>query len=395
MQYVFQATDEQQARAVTLRLDRGDVLSGVPILGNRWVCELPADTPNGNGAGVTVTCRDYRLEMHGVLWTERLNPQTGSVGLDVDIVEAFPFKQSLPKLRRRGHCLEQADGRLWTAIQCSDLSLLARFSRGEDIRPVLQQRKECGFNLLRVWTLMHLSQFGIADLDPCPYQLMMPLVDLCAKYGLYIEFTAYTSTFDPEHWRWCNEALRGREGQVLLELVNENDQPANTIDTDKFSPLGHLCSHGSNGSQARPVEPFWDYATFHTNGAFEEQRKVGHNAMEIADIPILTNETSRFPDVGMWPGGTAERMQALAFDSAAGAALLCAGSCFHSVGGKASTLWAGAELVTAKAWADGAHSVPLEVQDGLYLRLDPGEYLRRYQRRIPMSGVSWTVSIRK
>src|SRR2546426_8399982 len=127
-------------------------------------------------------------------------------------------------------------------------------------------------------------------------------------------------------------------------------------------------------------------------GAVEEQRKIGHNAMEIWGGPTVTNETSRCPEVGMWRGADPARTAALAFDSAAGAALLCAGSCFHSVHGKTSELWDGVEGSAAMAWANGAKSVDLECQDGPYMhRADleeprdsrgVGQYLRVYERRV-------------
>ena len=162
----------------------------------------------------------------------------------------------------------------------------------------------------------------------------------------------------------------------LLELVNELD--ANTNEPDPLgrvfdlslhaqAPAPLLSSHGSNGSQAIAVRPAWSYETFHTNDAPEWHRKTGHNAMELSDgtdglaasrVPILTNENTRFSD----------RCQSaqMAFDAAAGAALLCAGSCYHSIAGKKSALWDGVELECARAWASGARSVPLEFQDGRY-----------------------------
>jgi hypothetical protein len=150
---------------------------------------------------------------------------------------------------------------------------------------------------------------------------------------------------------------------------------------------GVLTSHGSNGSQAWPVEPHWDWVAFHTNGAPEEQRKIGHNAWEIWAGPTITNETSRYPEVGMWAGQPLERQKMLAYDSGAGAALLCAGYCFHSVNGKQSVLWDGNEQEIAREMARGALSVPLQYQDGDYtashlegIPLNPDE-LRRYARK--------------
>jgi hypothetical protein len=87
----------------------------------------------------------------------------------------------------------------------------------------------------------------------------------------------------------------------------------------------------------------------------------------------------------------------MAFDAAAGAALLCAGSCYHSVNGKQSALWDGLELECARAWAEGARSVPLEFQKGRYAHPanleGPGD-LRVYQRVLP-DGRAHTVKIRK
>jgi hypothetical protein len=161
-------------------------------------------------------------------------------------------------------------------------------------------------------------------------------------------------------------------------------------------PTGVLASHGSNGSQAAPVMPPWDYGTFHTNGSSEEQRKVGHNAQELAPVPVLTNETSRYPEDGMWVGASLARQQQLAHDAAAGAALLAAGSCFHSVSGKSSVLWSADELVVARAWAAGARSVDLACQAGPYVHredLEGPNDLRVYER--PVAGHGCIVRIRK
>ena len=292
-----------------------------------------------------------------------------------------PPAQTLPRLVPNGQMFTLETGARWTAIQCSDFNLLCRFQSGEDITPILAQRAAAGFNLLRVWTLYHLPGIGYyLDID---YARVPAFLALCASYGLYVEFTAYTSIERREHWDQLAAACRGASN-ILIELVNEGDLPVNAIDFSKYGkPAGVLASHGSGGSEAQPIMPFWDYVTFHTNGASEEQRKVGHGAMELWAGPTLTNETSRYPDVGMWVGADAARVQALAFDAAAGAALLCAGSCFHSVAGKTSVLWDAPTLAAATAWAAGARSVSLACQPGGYVRRDDlltPDLLRVYQR---------------
>jgi hypothetical protein len=230
---------------------------------------------------------------------------------------------------------------------------------------------------------------------------------LCARFGFYVELTAYSGRedFDSQHWTRLTEAARGATN-VLLELVNENDQHGNHIDTAQFSPPdGLLASHGSNGAEQPPVKPLWGYADFHTNGSIEEQRKVGHGAMEVWSGPTVTFETSRFPDVGMWvrhgsesKEGWLARVNRLAFDTGAGAALLSAGAAFHDVHGKDSTLWDEETALVAKAFADGMQSVPLACQDGVYRRREDLEkdqplLLRVYERQV--EGVNCVVSIRR
>jgi hypothetical protein len=156
---------------------------------------------------------------------------------------------------------------------------------------------------------------------------------------------------------------------------------------DRYArPSGVMASHGSGGAEGDPPWEPWDYITFHTNGADEEQRKVGKQPFDLAEIegvPVLANETSRYPDVGMWAGASLDRQKQLAFDSAAGAALLCAGSCFHSVHGKTSELWDANELAIAQAWVAGATSVSTACQAGDYRRRDDlltDDLIRVYQR---------------
>ena len=308
------------------------------------------------------------------------------------------------------HFVVEGGGRI-TIIGHSDFHLLGRFLSREDITPILRQRQAAGYNTLRVWTRYRLSNYGIGDSTlaqhPDLYTRLPAFLDTCARFGLYVELTAYSGRedFDPQHWTRLTEAARGAMN-VLLELVNENDQRGNHIDTAPFSPPdGMLASHGSNGAEQPPVKPFWGYADFHTNGALEEQRKVGHSAMEIWNGPTVTFETSRFPDVGMWVRRGNEsredwltRVNRLAFDAGAGAALLAAGAAFHDVHGKDSTLWDDDTAVVAKAFADGMRSVPLTCQDGPYRRredLEKGHplLLRVYER--PVEAVNCVVSIRR
>lgn len=300
----------------------------------------------------------------------------------------------LPELVVNGQFL--SNGMPWTAIQCSDFNLLNRYQNGEDIRPILQQRQSCGFNLLRVWTLFNIP--GIGTLTTCDYRQIPAFVSLCAQYGLYVEFCAYTGINDPSHWTRLIMAASQCQPRPLLELVNELDQNTNEPDSQgrvfdvslfKQAPKPLLSAHGSNGSETWPVIPHWSYATMHFNDASEWQRKTGHNSMEVWSGPTLANENTRYTD----------RATSLnwAYDAAAGGALLCAGSCYHSVSGKLSQLWSADEEAAARTWADGAQSVNLRYQPGAYrhaAELEGPEDLRVYQRVLSDGSVT-TVRIRK
>ncbi len=312
-----------------------------------------------------------------------------------------PPDERLPRLVADGTFFRLESGDPFTIVEASDFSLYKRFLEGEDLAPVLEQRRAVGYNMLRVW-LLNTSVIEGSLLPrqyPDFYARLPEFCDLCARHGLYVEFTAFTQAMtlmpDPadqaRHLADIAAALQDTTN-VLLELVNEADQHDNMPRLDVLArPLGILCSHGSNGADAAPPRPTWDYELYHSNGLSEWWRKVGHNAMELADesgVPAWANENTRFPDD--------DDNAAHAYDAARAAALLCAGSCFHSVNGKSSRLWSGRELECAEAWADGARSVPLKFRVGRYLHrtdLEGADCLRAYERRLPDGG-GYVVRIR-
>lgn len=294
----------------------------------------------------------------------------------------------------------QADGTRFHAIECSDFSLYKRYLDGEDITGVLAQRASLGFNMLRVWLLnTSVIPGGLQPKDYANfYARLRPFLQLCEGFGLYVELTAFTQTktLMPDvgdqfnHWEQTVSAVQGAPN-VLLELVNEADQHDNATSANFQRAAGILCSTGSNGADSAPPMPVWDYCLYHTNDLNEFQRKVGHNAMEWADhhnVPCMSNENTRFSDKDNDPDH--------AYDAAAGAALLCAGACYHSQAGKLSELWDGDQLARAQDWVAGATSVPLEYQPGAYRRhdeLNGPDVIRAYSRTLS-DGRSWLVKIR-
>ena len=76
---------------------------------------------------------------------------------------------------------------------CSDFALLAQFLRGEDITPVLQQRADLGFTVLRVFR--YAAPPNPFSLDPRQYpsdyqQAIVEVTRLAAERGMLIEWTA-------------------------------------------------------------------------------------------------------------------------------------------------------------------------------------------------------------
>lgn len=317
-----------------------------------------------------------------------------------------PPPSTLGKLTIDGKFFRQG-GERQTLIESSDFSLFQRYLDGENIAPILEQRRSLGFNCLRVWLLNEsvvawrngAKQQGI---DPRRhadfYVRLRAFCELLGAYGLNADLTVFTQTQtlmpnrveQQHHLDASCDAVRGL-GTVIVSRVNEDDQHDNAVDpavtpTDK---AGIIYSSGSNGSDSIPPTG-GDCTEYHIIGS-EWQRKTGHNAMEWADargIPCWTSEAQRAPD----NDSDGKHF----YDAAAGGALLCAGTCFHSVAGKFSRLFDGAEIVCAMSHCDGAKSVPLEFQAGRYIHHDDLEtsgIIRAYERRLG-DGLGHIVTIR-
>lgn len=308
---------------------------------------------------------------------------------------------ALKPLSIDGQFFRQGDERI-TIIEATDFSLFKLYlDDPSSVKSIIRQRLDCGFNTLRVW-LLNRSVVVNGGIHPRDYPgtFYPMLAEFVRRFSMInFELTIFTSTQglmpnrndQQAHMDQTADAVRGC-GNVLLEQVNEMYAWDNACYPDLTRPSGVLISRGSDGADARP--PFhdnpWDYELYHIIGN-EWQRKVGHNSMEWADQsgrPCITNETQRYLD--------RDSNLIHAYDAAAGASLLCAGGCYHSQRGKTSQLWDGLELECAQAWCDGAHSVPLEFQAGVYhhrTELEGPGIIRAYDRQLP-DGRAYIVEIR-
>jgi hypothetical protein len=162
----------------------------------------------------------------------------------------------LPRLEVDGHFFRQNSGARWTGIQATDFNLFNRFLAGEDITPILRQRADVGFNLLRVWTDFDVCADGkcrehqpigrlVPSEHPDYYVRLTEFLDVCAQHGLYVELTAFTGRSDSDghriaHWDQLIAAVASSTN-VLLELINEHN-------VHKIAALNRLPSHQRRSS---------------------------------------------------------------------------------------------------------------------------------------------------
>lgn len=365
------------------------------------------------GHRVTVKVDDPTYRYQGIVKGDAY--EVGHTDMTLEYV-VVPFERpvaSLPALIAAGPYLRLATGDPFTLIEASAFNLLGRLCHeGEGaIASVVDELQEIGFNAVRVWTAYSGNAQFQAEIgrllpseDPELYAGAAELSRICARRGLYIEFTGYTGPDNGsggvtvDHWPHLGEALQPVAGQVLGELVNEHDSHPSLHNINSYQPLpGILCSRGSNGSDRPPPRPWMQYELYHTNDAFEWWRKGGHNGMEFSvgaeglqgsGCPVIANENTR-PD----HDGTLLHHE----DAACAAAGLIAGSCFHSQSGKRASNLSAADRPFAEAHVRGARRFDLRFQPGRYSHVlaDEGpEDLRVYRKTLP-SGEVALIEIRK
>lgn len=396
------------APSVQLLIDTGERLEcslvalpdGVP----RAVCPLGADTPAPFGAHLIVTAPDRVAQTIDFMLSGEPNQSLADVWLAASRID-------LPRLVVDGQFFRLATGERWAAIETTDFNLYARFLAGEPIDPILAQRAELGFTLLRVFLAFDVCADGncpshepigrLAPLEHPDFYTRLPaFLQAAARHGLYVELVAFTGR---EHWPsddamvayW--DTLTGvlaDQTNVLVELQNEYDNAPNAgvpIARMRRPPAPLLASHGSATVDAMPLQPFWSYATYHA----VEPRKIIHNCWsDVADlyhVPCIVNETAKMP--------TSDSSLAHAEDTAF-CVLMVEGCAFHSPQGKHSDLFTGTTLVLARAFAQHARALPLEYREGYYghpAELESGPApcpCERYYTKTLPDGRSYPIPVR-
>lgn len=166
---------------------------------------------------------------------------------------------------RDGH-FWTADGQRWIWKGASDFLLYKRFLEGENVRPLLRERRYAGANLVRVFFQCHnIARFYPNDYDGY-YERVPVFADILATEGFWFEATAYCDEqyihSGAAHWPKLTDQLE-RCDNAVAELANEYQK--NGIDPMAFAHPGGglLCSRGSGLSDRPPARPGWDFFGWH------------------------------------------------------------------------------------------------------------------------------------
>lgn len=365
----------------------------------RIICTLDSGFPIGGpndvyGGTLSVSAKGYVAHSERLLLTGR------SMDLP-DIMLEDEFKP-LPRIQVRGRAFYLETGAPFVYLEGTDFNLYSRYLSGEDITPLLAQRRDAGIQMLRIFTAYDIcpvvtpscrQTIGrlLPSEHPNYYASIAPFSNLVAKYGLYIEFVGLTAGPDGKvlptnndkilHWNSLKAAVAPLTN-VQLELINEWDHPANKIPEELYTLLHRttaptLSSRGSAIQDVDPKTPGWDYLTYHPATWGEYPRKPGHNGWETSvkfKLPVANNEMIRYPD------STSNLDHA--YDMGLGCKFFGTPCTLHSVSGKNSTLFNNVELAAAKAMRAGMDAIPDYCQFGFYVHrsdLENAQISRGYE----------------
>lgn len=287
------------------------------------------------------------------------------------------------------------NGSIFPWIGCSDFALFARFCRGEDIAPILDERIAIGFNILRVFGMF--DRFGIGGPQasglgeftpantPDYYGKLRAFVDLFQSRGLRIEFVYFADAdARPDstgglmtdrasrqaHIDNVHEALLGTWG-VCHEIANEAFKNFADAESYTIDPALGIRAYGTKlpDGDIPDVWPSLDYLTPHDHERKDEWPRTVRGYGEIVDKLrkcVVADEPMGYAEV-FRPGSRATDPNDGAW-FAAGMAMFASGSTFHSDDGVASRLFRPVQKEAATAWAWAARWVPPAAQFAPYQR---------------------------
>lgn len=206
-------------------------------------------------------------------------PLTCPVGAEVHDWESFDLAGAASELRPlhiEGRFFKDDLGQRWQWRGCDGFDLLAKYLRGEDIAPILQQRADFGFNVLRIFRFAAPpNAFALRPADyPDYFSQLRPFMDMLASYGLRAELTAGDAQIimpnqadQRYHLDNVCAALMG-QANLLLETCNEPGSGGgkNGIDVVKVRPPATtLRASGMYDDDVLRAHPdvILDYHTYH------------------------------------------------------------------------------------------------------------------------------------
>jgi hypothetical protein len=266
-----------RAFSVTVRDERDHA----PLVG-ATVCvnDRCSDTQENGRARVEGISTDWH-QVQLAIGNEGYDTYSESINLDpngppfTDVdwpdVHLAPSASPSTGLRIEGDHFLQGDTR-WLWKGSTEFRLPERVLAGVDITPILKDRKDAGANLVRMLA-MKANNTGY-ELNPRTAGYWDAVIETCEQVGdagLYGEWTIFADTKkmmpnpveQQDFYRQTIETIRMYPWMVV-ELLNEDKHATQAINAQSFrKPDGCLSSHGSGLSDAQPVKPLWDFATYH------------------------------------------------------------------------------------------------------------------------------------
>jgi hypothetical protein len=242
-------------------------------------------------------------------------------------------------------------GQRYKPKMCSDFLLVYHKSRGINITHLLQERKQCGADMLRIFTCCR----NIADLDPRKYDVRAILTETLNEihsFGMRAQVEGFadvnliglTLQEQLHHQDVCCDVIRSLGSMDLYDLGNETDK--NGVDPNNFpKPSGVISSRGSLQNNQPPISPYWDYGVYHprrdgTDYYFskwlsditpQSELYIGVQGRPQMDCPVLPDEPMGFAALN--EAGRRSNHAGFAYRVGSIYSMYLNGSCFHSTNG--------------------------------------------------------------
>ncbi len=307
----------------------------------------------------------------------------------------------------QGLAFKREDGSTFPWRGCSDFSLFHRFIVGEDIQPILDERRGLGANILRVFAHYNAAGIGTAnglgalDRDMYGAEDVSAFFDLLEANGLRCEWVLFADdgTLTLSQGQAVVDQYSTVLSRQLVELCNEPDalplssSPKNIgFDLSKLKipaawvwATGYYTltrgqrtlwrgTHVTNHGPRRPEWPRNPRANAEMRDGFSWELTPDEIAahpdwaleFEGTDCPVVDDEPTGADEV---PSGDSRSSTASDFAYfGACAQQMSAGASFHSTDGVASRLFRPVTLTCAEHFFAAIRYIPIDCQFAPYIR---------------------------